>query len=187
MKRIYLISFLLCAPVLQADSWLGGGGGIFIPLKYEGYSYDPGVGWKIGVQHNFTPQNTNYFGFFIAVSNYQNDINDFYFNSTTFRLKQNDIQLGAVYKVYQVEDHYLEINGGYLSRGIEGDLNQLNLSQTDSGFFVGVSDKFIINENFAVEGSLSWQFFETDTDWGALNVSGPKIELLVWLRVLSSK
>ena len=187
MIRKILVTILLLSQVLLADTWLGGGGGIFIPLKAGNYSYDPGIGWKISVQHNFSPQNTDYLGFIISVSGYQNEINDFYFDNSSYRMKQNDIQLGLVYNVFRYQDHHFELSVGYISKSIETDFNQLNISQNDSGFYLGFGDKFVLNEFFLFEGIFSWQFYETETNWGTVALNGPKIELLIWMKVLSSE
>ena len=102
-------------------------------------------------------------------------------------MKQNDIQLGLVYNVFRYQDHHFELSAGYLSKSIETDFNQLNISQNDSGFYLGFGDKFVLNEFFSFEGIFSWQFYKTETNWGTVALNGPKIELLIWMKVLSSE
>lgn len=185
MKKFVLL-ILLISNIAYGGTWIGGGVGIFFPIPVEEYSYSPGGLWKIAIQHNLSNEKENYFGFVIGIEVMENDVSDFVFQNATFPVKQNEIQLGIIYNLFNQGDHRFEVSAGYVSKGIEISYSALGVSQSDPGFFIGFGDKYMITDYFLVEGNLNWSFVSADTNWGNLTISGPKLEILIWLNILNN-
>lgn len=184
MKKIIFI-FVFVVP-LFADTWIGAGGGISYPLKSGKYAFEPGIGWNLLVQHNLHESNEGYWGFTIGINSYSNHIVDFFYSGSSINLNQNDIQLGILYNLLSHGMHNLELSAGYLSRGVNGDSRYQGISQTGSGGYLQLGDKYKINENFALQGRLTWSFFNTETPWGKLSINGPALEIQLFIRVITS-